>query len=631
MPTTLDRTLAAARGRLLAERAGADHWAGELSASALSTATAVTALALVDGPKHDTLIRGGIRWLAAHQNADGGWGDTAASASNISTTLLGWAAFAAVGVDRVLDIPLVIARAEKWIAEHAGGLDAATLARAVDARYGNDRTFSAPILTMAALSGRLGARSDAWRYVYPLPFELAACPHGLWKFLRLPVVSYALPALIAIGQVRQHFRPSRNPFTWLLRRLTRARTLRVLTEIQPASGGFLEAAPLTSFVAMSLAGAGRAAHPVAVRAAAFLAATARPDGSWPIDTNLATWVTTLAVSALAPMRKSPVAPPPSAVSVSGSAPPRAAVPQSLPPADREAIRRWLLGQQHCEEHPYTHAAPGGWAWTDLSGGVPDADDAAGALVALRRLGPVDDRTARAATAGVRWLVGLQNRDGGIPTFCRGWGALPFDRSSPDLTAHALQAWAAWHGELPPDEASRVAAAIGRATAYLVGAQSDDGAWTPLWFGNQFAPDNENPTYGTARVLMGLAALVTRGSPESPDTGIRNAIRRGADWLLAAQRNDGGWGGAYGVPASIEETALAVDALARLCIAPALIAADPARAALGRGVAWLLEHTAAGTRFDPAPIGFYFAKLWYFERLYPVIFTVSALEHVRLVR
>jgi hypothetical protein len=40
---------------------------------------------------------------------------------------------------------------------------------------------------------------------------------------------------------------------------------------------------------------------------------------------------------------------------------------------------------------------------------------------------------------VRWLLDLQNGDGGIPTFCRGWGALPFDRSAPDLTAHALRA------------------------------------------------------------------------------------------------------------------------------------------------------------------------------------------------
>ena len=53
----------------------------------------------------------------------------------------------------------------------------------------------------------------------------------------------------------------------------------------------------------------------------------------------------------------------------------------------------------------------------------------------------------AAGNGIRWLLDLQNRDGGIPTFCRGWGALPFDRSATDLTAHALRAWMAWRGEV----------------------------------------------------------------------------------------------------------------------------------------------------------------------------------------
>src|SRR5205814_1036115 len=54
----------------------------------------------------------------------------------------------------------------------------------------------------------------------------------------------------------------------------------------------------------------------------------------------------------------------------------------------------------------------------------------------------------AVVAGIKWLLDLQNRDGGIPTFCRGWGALPFDRSAPDLTAHALRAWLAWFDEVP---------------------------------------------------------------------------------------------------------------------------------------------------------------------------------------
>jgi squalene-hopene/tetraprenyl-beta-curcumene cyclase len=50
---------------------------------------------------------------------------------------------------------------------------------------------------------------------------------------------------------------------------------------------------------MSLAGAGRADHPVTRKGVAFLVNTVRDDGSWPIDTNLATWVTTLSVHALA--------------------------------------------------------------------------------------------------------------------------------------------------------------------------------------------------------------------------------------------------------------------------------------------------------------------------------------------
>ncbi len=45
----------------------------------------------------------------------------------------------------------------------------------------------------------------------------------------------------------------------------------------------------------------------------------------------------------------------------------------------------------------------------------------------------------------------------------------------------------------------------------------------------------------------------------------------------------------------------------------------------RGVARLLEMTDQGRSFPPSPIGFYFANLWYFEKLYPVIFTLTALR------
>src|SRR5207302_3294573 len=138
----------------------------------------------------------------------------------------------------------------------------------------------------------------------------------------------------------------------------------------------------------------------------------------------ATWVTTLSVNALLGAGKGAASP-----AMFGGPP-----GTFLSDGDRARIRDWLLAQQYREVHPYTYAAPGGWAWTDLPGGVPDADDTAGALLALRSLG-ASGETSASAQAGVLWLLRLQNTDGGIPTFCRGWGTLPFDRSSADLTAH----------------------------------------------------------------------------------------------------------------------------------------------------------------------------------------------------
>ncbi|MEA3367549.1 MAG: prenyltransferase/squalene oxidase repeat-containing protein, partial [Planctomycetota bacterium] len=261
----------------------------------------------------------------------------------------------------------------------------------------------------------------------------------------------------------------------------------------------------------------------------------------------------------------------------------------------------------------------------------------------------------AAAEGARWLLDLQNRDGGVPTFCRGWGNLPFDRSSPDLTAHALAAWSAWRERLPERLRRRTAAAAGRALAYLARTQRPDGAWTPLWFGSEHVRDRSNPTYGTARVVAALADVAGAGAwaGGGAEGGVPRPgemAARGVAWLLSAQQADGGWGGDADAPPSVEETALATEALARACasfragcgssrasssgMADATADEDSpplprrARTAARRGAAYLVRGTRGGTALAPAPIGFYFARLWYFERLYPVIFTVEALGRVR---
>jgi squalene-hopene/tetraprenyl-beta-curcumene cyclase len=563
-----------ARDALLAERVPAGHWVGELSTSALSTATAVMALHLANPFEHRERIDGGIRWLVEHQNEDGGWGDTIKSFSNISTTMLCRAALRLTGADK--EHQHAVERIEEYLNVRAGRR-AEQRAEAIRRRYGKDRTFSVPILMSCALAGLV-----PWKEVPRLPFEAAALPQSWYRFARMPVVSYALPALIAIGQCVHHHRGIWNPIIKCLRWLAKGRTLKVLRRIQPTSGGYLEATPLTSFVVMALASIRRrrreAEQQVIDEGVRFLVNSVRSDGSWPIDTNLATWVTTLSVNALS-------------------------AADDLNSLDSKGhILDWLLKQQYKERHPYTGADPGGWAWTDLPGGVPDCDDTPGAILALHHLG------AEPAWIAVQWVLSIRNTDGGWPTFCRGWGTLPFDRSGCDLTAHALRSFLPFRGWGGPG-ADTVGAMIDGMTPgglrFLAAQQRPDGSWLPLWFGNQHAKDDINPVYGTSRVLAAYRDLGLLDSPE---------CQRGIAFLLSVQKDNGGWGGDKDCPSSVEETALAVEVLVGL--APG--------ETVERGVQWLVEAVESGRFREPSPIGFYFAKLWYYEKLYPLIFTVAAL-------
>jgi squalene-hopene/tetraprenyl-beta-curcumene cyclase len=100
------------------------------------------------------------------------------------------------------------------------------------------------------------------------------------------------------------------------------------------------------------------------------------------------------------------------------------------------------------------------------------------------------------------------------------------------------------------------------------------------------------------------------------------MKAAARWLLAARNTDGGWGGDRGVASSLEETALAVGALAEY---GAVIGdRDSIRSAIAAGCDWIAAATAGGQRFAASPIGLYFARLWYSEGLYPVLFAVEGL-------
>lgn len=570
-----------ARETLLAERQPGGFWPGRLCSSALASATAVSALSVANRERFDELITAGVRWLVRTQNDNGGWGDTADSPSNVPTTMLVRAALKLSNMDETHST--CTQAAEDYLSINAGS-SVIERVRTLRNSYGDDRTFAVPILANCALAGMID-----WKQVPRLPFELAWLPTSTLHMLRLHVVSYATPALIAIGQLLHRHRPTRNPLLLALRRAAVKPTLRKLTSIQPASGGFIEAIPLTSFVVMGLVGAGLSEHPVVRAGIEFITKSARPDGSWPIDSNLATWVTTQALEALA------------ATGDLGDV------------GNLAETKKWLLDQQHDRRHPYTGSPPGGWGWTPLSGGVPDADDTAGALLALAQLEsdvPTASITA-SITAGLKWLANLQNDDGGWPTFCRGWRKLPFDRSGPDLTAHAIRAFHAWPDVIEPAKRER---ALRAGFKYLRETQRPDGSWVPLWFGSQHTADRTNPVYGTARVLKAYMAA----DPENLNTP---EAERGLSFLADLQNDDGGWGGGAGAPSSIEETALAVEALAETRTD------GPYWSNVLRGARFLSQRIANGALAESTPIGLYFARLWYRQRLYPVIWSVGALGAV----
>lgn len=566
-------------------------WIGYLSSSALATALSIIVLKLSGDDKYISLIDVGLNWLLKTQNRDGGWGDSPESPSNLSTSLICKAALSFKNNHE--KVASALERSDVYIMHKCGGLDPASIASSVLKFYGDDRTFSAPILTVCAITGLLGESYDRWSFVPQLPFEMSVVPHWFYKKLRLPVVSYAIPALIAIGLVKHQLGLQKSSFRAHLRELVKNRALNLLEAIQPCNGGFIEAIPLTAFVTISLLSLGMKSHPIAQKGINFIVDKHRPDGSWPIDTNLSTWNTTLIINALQKDKY---------------------LSQVINNFQKQKLIQWLVQQQFKTEHVYTHAQAGGWGWTDQPGAAPDADDTSGALIALYNLtGGNDVSVINSVASGLEWLLDIQNSDGGIPTFCKGWGRLLFDKSCPDITAHAIEAFSLWNKNCNINKKlqRRLHQGLINGIKYLEKSQNQNGSWTPLWFGNQFSKDYVNLTYGTAKVVRALSFL----DFSLLQSRIDKLIRSGCEWLVSSQNNDGSWGGDIGVHGSVEETALAVSALGRF--------SEFKNRAI-RGYQWIFEKTDNFKTFSPEPIGLYFAALWYSERLYPVIFSCSAL-------
>jgi squalene-hopene/tetraprenyl-beta-curcumene cyclase len=263
-------------------------------------------------------------------------------------------------------------------------------------------------------------------------------------------------------------------------------------------------------------------------------------------------------------------------------------------------------------------APGGWAFEFHNDVYPDIDDTAEVLLALGRAGmPAGSGAREAADRAIRWLTGMQCKDGG-------WGAfdadntrklcnrLPFcdfgaviDPPSADVTAHSIEALAA--AGLAGGRAVR------RGVAWLLRAQEPDGSWFGRW--------GANYVYGTGAVVPALlAAGVLPGKP-----AIRSAVR----WLTEHQNPDGGWGEdlrSYEDDgrdwAGRGESTASQTAWALL----ALLAAGGAEESVERGVGWLAAtQRDDGSWDEPQYTGTGFPRDFYINyHLYRLVFPVSAL-------
>ena len=261
--------------------------------------------------------------------------------------------------------------------------------------------------------------------------------------------------------------------------------------------------------------------------------------------------------------------------------------------------RWLLSKQITTvEGDWTvrrpGLRPGGWAFQYENPHYPDVDDTAVVGMLLDRTG--DPAYADSIARAREWIVGMQSKGGG--KFDGGWGAFEPE----NIHLHLNHIPFADHGALldPPtsDVTARCVsflAQIGmtaddpvmvRALAFLRREQEADGSWFGRW--------GTNYIYGTWSVLCALNAAGL--GPDDP------AVRRGAEWLLSVQRDDGGWGEdeeTYaGAPAGrYKESLPSQTAWALLGLMAAGRADEPA---VARGIDWLVRHRRADGEWTETP-------------------------------
>jgi squalene-hopene/tetraprenyl-beta-curcumene cyclase len=223
--------------------------------------------------------------------------------------------------------------------------------------------------------------------------------------------------------------------------------------------------------------------------------------------------------------------------------------------------------------------PGGWAFQYANPHYPDVDDTAVVVMAMDRARHTHDDYSASIARAREWIVGMQSSSGA-------WGAfdcdneyhylnnIPFadhgallDPPTEDVTARCIS-MLAQIGEAKGE-------AVARGVGYLRRTQMAEGSWYGRW--------GMNYIYGTWSVLCALnSAGVDHNEPE---------VRKAVAWLTRIQNDDGGWGeggdsykldyrGYEAAPSTASQTAWALLGL--------MAAGETEHPAVRRGIDYLLR-------------------------------------------
>jgi squalene-hopene/tetraprenyl-beta-curcumene cyclase len=294
--------------------------------------------------------------------------------------------------------------------------------------------------------------------------------------------------------------------------------------------------------------------------------------------------------------------------------------------DSDAARRgigWLL-EKECRvtadwQMNCPPVEPSGWFFEFSNPHYPDVDDTAIVLACLSQLG--GDEAVAARERGIKWLLNMQNEDGGWAAFDRTSDRpllekIPFadhnamqDPSCPDIVGRVLEGLG--HCGIRGDHP-----AIPPAIAFIRKHQDPCGAWWGRW--------GVNYVYGTWQILTGLRAV-------GEDMNKRY-VQRGAAWLRSVQKSDGSFGETCQTyedqslkgqgPSTASQTAWGAMGL--------MAAAGPNDPAVRKAIDWLIDNQSSdGNWAEEFFTGTGFPEVFYLKyHLYRLYFPLTALSRYR---